>query len=206
MSKKQILIILVVMGIIILGGATSYFLFKSKTGSQVKNTGQSDTSEKSTEATLVYKDNAGFSFEYPKSIKVKDVTPNDDSSYSVLSLTKTGGEIKITVIDTTAKTADEWIKSTSGVKEASLVGATTLAGLSAKQYSTSSKLLTVAIDGGILYLVEGPASQSQGGPKDTGFWEDAQNKIASTFSLTESSNSSGTPSSGDVVEEEEVVQ
>lgn len=205
MSKKPILIILVVLGIVILGGATSYFLFKSKTGSQVKNTGQPDTSEKSTETTLVYKDNAGFSFEYPKSIKVKDITPNDDFSYSVLSLTKTGGEIKITVIDTTAKTADEWIKSTSGVKGASLVGATTLAGLSAKQYSIDSKLLTVAADNGILYLVEGP--------KDAGYWEDAQNKIASTFSLTGSlstnsgaSSSSDAPSSGDVVEEEEVVQ
>ncbi len=87
-----------------------------------------------------------------------------------------------------------------------MVGAVALAGIPAKQYAQGGKLITVAIDSGVIYLIEGPASPSQGGPKDGGEWEEVQNLIVSSFALTEKAAASGATDENVIYEEEEVIE
>lgn len=152
-------------------------------------------------AEETYTDEAGFSFGHPKDIKVSDITPNDNLYYTKLSLKKRDKEIIISTKDTKYKTPDEWLTKDKDVPEdTSLVGATSLGGISAKQYTSDGKLWTVAIDQGILYLIEGP--------KDKGYWEDLHELVVSTFSLSKPGQATGAAGAGDnaIYEEEEVVE
>lgn len=153
-----------------------------------------------------YIDEAGFSFQYPESAKVSDITPQDNLHYSVLEITYSGekGKITITVRDTERGDVEDWLEGDpSSPKLASLVGASSLGQIPAKQYSYSNgaqkMLLTVAVDSGLLYLIEGE--------KDSGFWEEVQNLIVSSFTLDQASQtSSGSATESIIYEEEEVVE
>ncbi len=196
MSKKLIIGIVVV---IVLGLAGGYFVF-AQNGISDKTSGNNVTNDflptiPGTEEKLVgYEDESGFSFSYPKSLDIEDTTPlDDDNYYSQLKLTK-GSEsltIDVTVGNTNPYKSD---------KSATLVGSTTMAGVSTNQYSISGKLTSVAIDQGVLYVISGP--------KDGGFWEDAQSKILSTFKFADqaSASSGSGATGGEVVYEEEVVE
>ncbi len=88
--------------------------------------------------------------------------------------------------------------------DASLVGAATLGKFSAKQYTYKSKgddiLGTVAVNQGIVYLVEGP--------KDGGSWEDLQNAIVGSvnFGTQQAATTSGRSDTSTVDEGEETVE
>lgn len=162
------------------------------------------TSESKIEGTKNYADESGFSFDYPENLTIKDATPDD--YYSLLELNGSGGgKLTITVKDTDVQTIDEWFdKDGDAPKTATVAGATSLGNLSAKQYSFSrgadKLLLTIAIDQGIVYLVESPVSA---------FWEEAQTIIVSSFKIGEippSSGSAGSGGSGAIYEEEEIVE
>ena len=154
-----------------------------------------------------YIDEGGFSFQYPQEVKVSDITPQDDLHYSILEITYSGekGKITITVRDTERGDVEDWLEGDlSSPKLASLVGATSLGQIPAKQYSYSNgaqkMLLTVAVDSGILYLIEGE--------KDSGFWEEMQNLVVSSFTLNQASQTSSrsAPTESIIYEEEEVVE
>ncbi|MEK7112589.1 MAG: hypothetical protein AAB875_04635 [Patescibacteria group bacterium] len=190
MSKK-FLIILAVLAILAGGGLTGYFLFYSKGKTKGPNTISSILKDKDgVGADLTYTDGAGFSFAYPKGITVKDITPVDSVTYTKLSLQKGKESLEIDVKDTTAKIIDP-------PSAATLSGATTLGGISAKQYASGDILYTMAIDAGILYVIQGP--------KDGDFWEETQNLIVSTFSFAGSAETT-TEGDGAVYEEEEIVE
>lgn len=128
-----------------------------------------------------YTDQSGFSFKYPSKMKVSDITPSDDTYYTLLTIGENqDNAIKITVRD------DPNYQPPAG---SSLVGATTLATLPAKQYSykvdAKDVLSTVLVDRGVLYLIQGP--------KDGGYWEDLQNDLISSFLFSgqEASQDSG---------------
>lgn len=203
MSKKTFIII-AVLAILVIGGVTGYFVLNSRssqgTDKQRSLSQKSGSQKEEIKVDTLYEDTSGFSFKYPKDIKVKDVTPEGDEYYTQLDLTKGNEKITITIKDTLVKTTDDWIKSDSAYKGASLVGATSLAGISAKQYSKNETLLMVAVDQGIVYLIEGP--------KDGGFWEDVQGALISTFKFAGTTTSGGSSSGGsDVIyEEEEIVE
>ena len=145
-------------------------------------------------------DTAGFSFKHPKDVNVKDVTPDGDEYYTELNLSRGSEKVVLSAKDTSAKTADDWLKSDSTYSGASLVGATTLAGISAKQYSKSEKLITVAVDAGVVYLIVGP--------KDGAFWEEVQGAAISTFKFSGTASSSAASSGASDIEyeEEEVIE
>lgn len=151
----------------------------------------------------IYQDASGFSFNYPDVATASDVTPEDNSYYSVLEITspKTSGKIKITIKDTKVSSVDEWLYGGEETpKSGKLVGAASLGNLSAKQYSLSrdseNLLLTATVDQKVLYLIEGP--------KDSGFWEDAQNTIVYSFSLGKTTSNAVIDSA--TYEAEEVVE
>lgn len=203
MSKGNI--ILVAALIIAAAGALvgGYFLVGRGGSTKGESPGQSVFTFPSNETKkLTYTDSSGFSFSYPEGISISDITPDGDMYYSVLSLTKGQAAMKISVKDTSSAKVSDWIeKDKEAPKAATLSGATTISGISASQYKAGPKLYTVAIDSGVLFLIEGEA--------DGGFWEEAQNTVAASFKR-EGEDSSSVDSSqggGDAIyEEEEIVE
>lgn len=149
-----------------------------------------------------YTDDADFSFKYPKGMKVTDKTPEDNVHYSLLSVSDGKEEMVISMKDTAYKTIDQWLaKDKDAPKEASLVGATSLSGLSARQYLQDGKVWIVAQDQGVLYLVTAPDQKD--------IWQKATNLFISTFtreSQTPTSTTTDNTIDNTIYEEEEVVE
>ena len=190
MSKK--VIVLISLFVLLLAAGGGYLIV----GSRNKSTVTTVTKE-AVLADLEYSDASGFSFMYPKSLRVEDITPSDDSYYSKVALTKSGGKLTVTVKDETAKGVDEFLSSDDYYKNAVLSGATTLAGIPAKEYSLDGKKITIALKDGILYLIEAN--------KDAGFWEDTQGIVVSTFSFG-LKDAGGSSDANTTYEAEEVVE
>lgn len=197
MNKKAIILISVLILIVAAGSGYIIVSSKGKSGSASPQAGRGLTTKETVSADLEYSDASGFSFMYPKSLRVEDITPSDDSFYSKLNLSKSGGKLTVTVKDETSKTIDEFLLSDDYYKNAALSGATTLAGISAKEYSLDGKLITIALKDGILYQIEGN--------KDGGFWQSTQAIVVSTFGFGQ--KSSGSDSDANTTyEAEEIVE
>ena len=149
---------------------------------------------------LVYEDASGFSFKYPKDIKVSDITPDEENYYTQLSLEKSGQKMKVSMLDTTHQSLDEWLAQDSEApKGATLIGAVSLDGVSARQYSFETKLLTAAIDQEVLYLIESP--------EDELYWDKVHELFVSSFAFAEPEPAAGGASGGNVIyEAEEVIE
>lgn len=155
--------------------------------------------EKPADALLPYADEAGFSFQYPSSLVIADETPQDTSYYSLVSLkNSSGSKMTVTVRDGTAGNAIKSMGQPTSVKFGTLDG---------EQYRGNGKLVTVASDQGVSYIVESLL--------DGGFWEKAHQQLVASFtfsnpasvSKTTSGSSSGASSAGDTVyDAEEVVE
>lgn len=204
MSKTNIILVSVIVLIVAGLGVGGFLLINSKktskqsVGETIGNIVPSFLEKAGPDKE--YQDEAGFSFFYPEGAKVEDVTPEDDDSYySLLELSYKGSEIKITVTDTLFKKTDEWAKASSSPKGLELVGATSLGKVPANQYKLAGVLYTVAIDQGVIYVIEGP--------KDGGFVEETQNVVVSSFTFADQPKTqTGNSNSNIVYEEEEVVE
>lgn len=207
MSKTIIFVIIGIL-IVIVGGFTGYLLIKSdnKGVSPRSQIGTISETEDLIDKTKVYSDESGFSFEYPEELRAIDVTPDDEIYYSKVEVSsaKYNDKVVVSVKDTDNATVDEWLADDPQMRLAEVSGATSLGGHSARQLSLNNGgkklLMTVMVDGNILYLFEGP--------KDDGFWEEVQNLISSTFVVGERQDpvSSGTSPESIIYEEEEIVE
>lgn len=185
--KKSTLIIIASL-FLVLGGVGGYFIISARNKTSQPVSKESGTTKETVlKADLTYKDESGFSFGYPKGIKITDVTPEDDNYYTQLELAKGNESLTITVKD-----AKE-----DSYQKLSLVGATSLGDLPAKQYTQDGKLITAAFQDGILYSVEGL--------KDGSFWENTQNLIVSSFTLAKPTTSDSSDENT-VYEGEETVE
>lgn len=192
MSKKTLIIISAVLLVIVAAAGGVYLASRYR-----KSTSESPASFfpatnpfVAKEEDVSYYDESGFSFQYPQSFKISDETPEDSSYYTLLVLSKDDQSIKITVKDTADKKTDAL---------GDLLGALTLDNISAKQYKKGNNLITAAIDQGVLYSIEGP--------KDGGYWEEVQGKIASTFKFGKQETQAQEVTSNDnTTYEEEVVE
>ncbi|MDO8503398.1 MAG: hypothetical protein Q7S60_01780 [bacterium] len=202
--SKRTLIATGIIAVIIVGGLVWALLTKNQgPRSLLGPTGTTTKTKGAAEKEETYTDTSGFSFKHPESIVVADKTPNGDAYYTLLSLTseaKKDGSLTITIMDTNFKTLDDWLaKDSTAPSGATLAGAISLGGISAKQYTKSGKLWTIAIDKGILYLIEGP--------KDGDYWDKVQDLAASSFTTAKPEASKSAPSdSGAIYEEEEVIE
>ena len=164
---------------------------------------QAPVQEKAPENLATYNDEAGFSFNYPEGLTIKDVTGDNETLYSSLEVSKgfSGEKMIIEVADTTFSSINAWLKS----PEASGAGTSreiTLAGMPASQiqFTNPRRLVTIVIDGGIMYFFESPLDE-------TGFWNKAHNDIVSSFTLGE--NQVPAPEGGGqevIYEEEEIIE
>ncbi len=212
MSKGfvQVLIILAVVALLGVGG---YVYLKKK---DIFKPVESQKLKQSLGEVKKYNDESGFSFNYFSKFSVEDATPaNSAVYYSLLEVGSKSypeGKVTIGVKDTKYESIEDWLKKDpEAPKNTSLVGATSLSGFPAKQYSyevSSQKYAKIAaIDKGILYEITYLA--------DLPVFEELAGNITSSFTvLGESQNSSGsasqsssaTSSDDAVYETEEVVE
>jgi len=203
MSKKKKLIILLAVSGVLIGSLVGVFLFMRGKSIKPEKEGSGLSlpifeNKQKASADEEYTDEAGFSFKYPKSVKVTDSTPDDDSYYTLLTLSKSDKNILISAMDTKETKIENWMKKSTKYSDASLYGAVTLGGISAKQYSTEDVLITATIDKGVLYLIEGP--------KDGDFWEDTQAIVIESFAFAGTQKKTESGGSPIIYEEEEVVE
>lgn len=201
MSKKKIkIIVLIFLGVVIGGGGLYFWKFRS-TNKVATTESQEVVGEEGDGIgqTVPYSDTSGFSFLYPENVEVSDETPDDPAYYTLLKLSKGDESLTISVMDVDQKTVASFLASSDKYKKAELYGAVSLGSMKAEQYSLEDKLITLTIDQGVLYLVEGP--------KDGGFWEETQTVVDESFAFGDTAKqSSSSGSSGVVYEGEEVVE
>ena len=153
MSKKWIIITLVSVILVASGLGAILYLDSREPKEDDKKARQLAPNVVRTTEDLTYDDASGFSFKYPRDVQVKDVTPDDNVFYTMLTLKKEGSELTISIKDSNYQTVDSWLGKEGG--DATLSGAVSLGGISGKQFIKDGNLLTVAVDKGVLYLVEG---------------------------------------------------
>ncbi|MAG60091.1 hypothetical protein CMO96_04865 [Candidatus Woesebacteria bacterium] len=202
MSKQKLLFIV---GLLIAGVVTAGVVFYLQT--RDASGGQNSPLDLITrsDAEILYEDESGFSFKHFESASVSDTTPDEETYYTQLSLEKDGQKMTITMQDTKHKTIDAWLeKDENAPAEPSLVGAVSLDGVSARQYTQNGKLWTVAIDtvgqAKVLYLVEGQ--------KDGDFWEKLHDLFVSTFAFEkeEEEETKAAPVDNTIYESEEIIE
>lgn len=208
MSKKVLIIGGIVIVIIIGVLAFVFIKPKNKVASDISEGSEqaaSDFSEEDATPDVLYEDSSGFSIKHPKSITVEDITPEEKDTpfYTLLDLKRGSEGITVAFKDTEYKTVDEMLeKDPNAPKNTSLVGASSMAGIAVSQYSYSfegkEKLLSIAIDKGILYLIEGP--------KDNGFWEKTHNLVISTLAFAGSTPQAASAGENVIYEAEEVIE
>lgn len=152
-----------------------------------------------------YIDSSGFIFEYPEEISIATSSALDNSTYSFLKLTSQQvGGMTVKVQDTKLADLDGWEKENKSLIPGK-GSVAKLGDISAREYRSNSRLVTAAIDHGILFTIDVDLQ------KESDYWNSVYNSIFSTFSFStpkaDSSSNSSDQSTGDVVDEgEEVVE
>ena len=153
-QKRVYLVFLIVFAIVIVA-----LLFGKRNSTKESKDPKLETIDvAATKKIALFEDEAGFSFEYYKDLTVTDITPDDDTHYSLLSIANKDDQelIQIKLTDTKYKKLANWLKNREKESSATanLTGATALDIISANNYRTDNKLFTAAIDQGVLYLIE----------------------------------------------------
>lgn len=207
--SKQKTIILVALALVASLGVSVYIYFRpGKVNREVQDSQGSvkeSFSKDEAKADVLYEDSVvGFSMQHPASITIEDITPEEGLFYTLLSLNREDEMMTVAFKKTEYESVVEMLeKDPEAPQETSLIGATSLDGIPANQYSYLFKgrdtLLSAAIDEGVLFLFEGP--------KDEGFWEETQNIVVSTFAFDKNQPSSTSGSGQPVIyEAEEVIE
>ncbi len=210
MSKKQPIILFatfIVVFILVAGGFI--FISRNKQNKALLDSSNSKIIENTTAPKAeqvnekTYEDESGFTFKYPATLAISDVTPQNESYYTKLELTDTKDKMTISVYDVKFKSLDEWQKDvTNDFRNAKLVGSESLGGISVKQYESvqSGKpvIITAGLDLGVFYLLVSP--------KDNGFWDSTHARVVETFKLTQDSSPSPQAKDSNTTYDQEVVQ
>jgi hypothetical protein len=149
-----------------------------------------------------WNDPAGFSFQYPKELSV-NTHQDDNNNYAHVELTNSAhpGSVIVWASDLTAgvTTLDSWVKK---LYSASTSIDTTLGGEPAKKIlvaSPSAKLIVGTISDSLLFYVDGTLT-------DKAYWQSVEDTVAKSFAFTPDTSAPAQASSGDSVDEQEVVQ
>lgn len=138
------------------------------------------------EATLpmpeitAYQDAAGFKFNYPAGLTIKEIETDDATIYSSLELTAPNNEkLNLRITDTIYNNIAEWLSSFEKTNPVSSSKDVAFETMSAKQltYSSPLRMKTIAIENNISYSLDSLLD------KDS-YWEKTQNMILSSFEFT----------------------
>lgn len=202
-SKKIALAIIIVLILATLAWA-GWQLFKNKPKESFT---QKEISIKQTEIpnvdTVIYDDWAGFRFEYPDILAVKEIELDNPNVYSSLEISGTDGKkITIRVSDTTITSLTDWQKDFNRKNSVRKIDQVTLADLPALklQYGAPEMVLTVAINEGIIYEITSTA--------DSGFWDQAHRDLTASwqFNLPQETPSGDSAGSGNITLVEETLE
>ena len=198
----------------VVAGATIAFLYFSQGQSLLSSakrplqtipplsleTPESAGSSLDTQAQATYRDTAGFTFKYPTSIVVTDATPEDDDIYyTLLNLANNSEKMTVAMADTDYKTVDDWLqKDSTAPKQPTLIGAISLDGVAARQYTNGGQMWTVAVDKNVLYVFESP--------KDGDAWDKVHDLFVSSFKFDKAQGEGSGSSSNTTYEAEEVIE
>ncbi len=192
--------------IIVLGVITGGVLFFWQRSTKVISPGEavvtSPTPTPLVELTT-WDDPAGFSFQYPKDLSVNK-HEEDPDNYAHVELTSKDHQGSIIVwasdLPKGVTTLDSWVKKLYATGTSI---DTTLGGEPAKKIlvaSPSAKLIVGTVSEGLLFYVDGTLT-------DKAYWQTIEDGIVKTFAFTpDTSSAASGQSSGDAVDEEEVVQ
>lgn len=151
--------------------------------------------------STTYKDDSGFSFVYPQTITIAKQEIKDSTTYSDLKLSSPGllQSMGVKVTDTKLTSPDQWISQNKSTLTSPVVKDITFGGIAAKEIRTSDKIIIVAIDQGVLFVLDAPKAQ-----------ESVYNTIASSFTFApQASAQTSSPVSSDSQDDsvvEEVVE
>lgn len=154
---------------------------------------------------IEYADPSGFSFNYPDNLSITK-NETDDQTYADLQLSALGvnGSLSFKITDSKYKSLDEYVLANKGTSKDE-PKEVKLGSLKALEIKLNDRLLTGALDQGILFVVEMPLLEEE-------FWMKVYNKILSDFTFappqTESTvTQGGSTSTGEVIfEGEELVE
>jgi hypothetical protein len=148
-------------------------------------------------------DPAGFSFQYPKDVSVNN-HEDDNDNYAHIEFTSAthSGRIIVWASDLPkgVTTLDSWVKKLYSTGTSI---DTTLGGVAAKKIlvsTPSAKFVVGTISDSLLFYIDGTLT-------DKAYWQTVEDGIVKTFAFTiDTSSAASDQSSGDAVDEEEVVQ
>ena len=180
MSKWKKLIIGLIAIVIVSGGAI--LVLKQKSNDVfVQREISIEQAEVEQVTTETYRDEAGFRFDHPASLIVNEVELDDADVYSSIELEGEFDEkISIRIADTKTENLEEWqteFEEKNVVIEIDEIFLADIDGLQVV-YGAPKKLLTVAVDGGVLYTISSPA--------DEGYWDKIHEQILNSFEFDES--------------------
>ena len=183
--------------IVVLGVVAAGVLFFSQKNTKVLSPGGAfiPTPTAVPEVTLTtWTDPAGFSFQYPNDLSV-NTHEDDNVNYAHVELTSAthSGSIIVWASDVSAA----WPPKVGTSID------TTLGGVAAKKIlisTPSAKLIVGAVSEGLVFKIEGTLT-------DKPYWQTVEDGIVKTFTFTPDTQApAAQSSSGDAVDEEEVVQ
>ena len=180
MSKKvKIVIAIISVGLI---GIAAYLLLKPQqkaipSETELKIEGATVLSAE----TAVHQDWAGFSFEYPQELIIEEIELNDDSVYSSLEIGKANGEkLTLRISDTQFADLESWQKDFETINVIDTIREIYWANIPGLQlsYGIPKKMLTVAMENGVIYTLESQFDQDD-------YWDKAQQMVLNSFEFTE---------------------
>lgn len=202
-NQKKILMIAGI-SLILIGLGTIILKVAQKSKSVIMPVSTISSTPAPEEKLLTYEDEAGFSFEYTEGLVIKDVSGAQDV-YSILEITSAeqSGKMVIRVVDTKYKDPSLFFASLKTTLGASREFE--LAGMAGQQIQLENprRLVTSAIDKGVLYYLESPLDSN------SDYWNKAHNAIVSSFAIGEAKTPTGSQTTGGdntIYEEEEVVE
>lgn len=206
---KNIVLVLIAL-LVALGVGTSLYLFSQRKSFVVSPTPSEKESSNVSDAVpsqklRQYRDDAGFTVAYPEDLTLKKNETKETVVYADISLTSSqrAGSTMIKVADTTFTSLNAWLKANKEFLLASSSKDVTLGELPAREVKTATKMVTAAIDQGVLFIIETVFEEQEP------FWLRVHRETTSrfTFSSSQESTSGGSASSGEEISiEEEIIE
>ncbi len=174
MKKRNILILVFVLGLIFIGFLVFNFT-KQKTSAPFNQIQQKVEKIEPSKTLKEYQDPSGFTFSYPDNLSVTNNEISDNNTYADIQLYAKGvnGSLSLKITDSKYKTIDDWLKLNEGVSEKEVK----LGNLKAMEVQTTDRLLLGALDNGIFFEIEVPAVEKE-------FWTKVYNQVLTSFSFT----------------------
>ena len=182
MSKQLRLIIAAILVLLTAAGLFWYFKTQNPNSGLVQKEISIQEADISSDNYLTHQNFAGFSFEYPDNLTLKETELDNPSVYASIELSAPSGEIiNLRVYDDQFADLDEWLNNFEAENVVVDMANVLWADLSAKSFEagTPRKLFTVTVEDGIVYRLESPVGSS--------FIKSAHEHLVSSFKFSSQS-------------------